>query len=477
MLLSCTTDEKYDFTFELPGRIVTRLNETVVIPFTARNITSVSVTSKPAGWTVEDVDLINWTITVKSPESYADADNDVVENGNLVMTGYTAAGTTTKATSYLSLSNREIDLSEVRSNSYVITQPDTRYTIDVTRKGESSQTISPARAALLWQSEKDLVNFSSFDADSGTFTFYISHEETEDADAELKVPDGNAVVAAYDADDNILWSWHLWITESDPATSAVATSAGVFMDRNLGAYRNSDGSTDTDNIFKSYGLYYQWGRKDPFIRPIDYKFSNNSDRTVFSATNTVKRFAYVDSEKDAEAGTVEYAVANPMSFVLGAKDSGYDWLWSGRDDSLWSSGEKSLYDPCPRGWRVPDGDAFLAFDIDEIEDGAQLADIRGMYGWHIKDKTTGAKLFMPGAGRRSFENGVLTNMNDYGYEHVPMPWIGYYWTSGVGTVERSTAKSMFFDLNTTRAVNNRYEGAKEMYRANGMQIRCVRDDR
>ena len=117
MLLSCTTDEKYDFTFELPGRIVTRLNETVVIPFTARNITSVSVTSKPAGWTVEDVDLINWTITVKSPESYADADNDVVENGNLVMTGYTAAGTTTKATSYLSLSNREIDLTEVRSNS------------------------------------------------------------------------------------------------------------------------------------------------------------------------------------------------------------------------------------------------------------------------------------------------------------------------------------------------------------------------
>ena len=75
---SCTNDEEYDFAFELPGQIVTRLNETVVIPFTARNITSVSVMSKPAGWTVEDVDLVNWTITVKSPESYSDADNDVV---------------------------------------------------------------------------------------------------------------------------------------------------------------------------------------------------------------------------------------------------------------------------------------------------------------------------------------------------------------------------------------------------------------
>ena len=96
---------------------------------------------------------------------------------------------------------------------------------------------------------------------------------------------------------------------------------------------------------------------------------------------------------------------------------------------------------------------------------------------HIVDSAKGAKLFMPGAGRRSFENGVLTNMNDYGYEHVPMPWIGYYWTCGTGTSDPATAESMFFDLNTTRAVNNRYEAAKEMYRANGMQVRCVRDDR
>jgi hypothetical protein len=33
---------------------------------------------------------------------------------------------------------------------------------------------------------------------------------------------------------------------------------------------------------------------------------------------------------------------------------------------------------------------------------------------------------------------------------------------------------MFFDLNTTRAVNNRYEPGKAMYRGNGMQVRCVK---
>ena len=83
---------------------------------------------------------------------------------------------------------------------------------------------------------------------------------------------------------------------------------------------------------------------------------------------------------------------------------------------------------------------------------------------------------MPGAGRRSFENGKLTNVNNYGYENTPMPWVGYYWTAGIATSDRSKAQSMFFDLNTTRAVNNRYEPQKEMYRANAMQIRCVREE-
>ncbi|MCM1532936.1 MAG: hypothetical protein NC114_11810 [Ruminococcus flavefaciens] len=477
---SCTTDEKYDFSFELPGRIVTQLDATVVIPFTARNITSVSVTSKPSGWTVEDVDLLNWTLTVKAPSSYTADDDTVVENGDLTLTGYTAAGTSVKATSYLSLLNQTIDLTAEYSNCYVVSQMDTRYTIDVTHKGESSQTISPADVAVLWQSDRDLIDYCSFEASEGTFTFFVSHEDVTDDNGKVtgsRVPDGNAVIVAYDADGSILWSWHVWVTGSDPEVNAVATSAGVFMDRNLGAYHNSDGSAVADDIFRSYGLYYQWGRKDPFIRPVDYNFSSNSDRTVYSNRNTVKRFAYVDAEDDAEAGTLEYAVANPMSFVLGSKDNGYDWLYASHDDDLWETEEKSVYDPCPRGWRVPDGAAFEAFDIDGSEDAAQLADIRGMYGWHIVDKSTGAKLFMPGAGRRSFENGVLTNVNNYGYEHTPMPWVGYYWTAGVGTSDKGSAKSMFFDLNTTRAVNNRYEAGKEMYRANGMQVRCVRDNR
>lgn len=91
---------------------------------------------------------------------------------------------------------------------------------------------------------------------------------------------GNVVVCLVDGDDNILWSWHLWLTE-EPETvytggfcaegtyttsgyEFVANSANsgnlAIMDRNLGAI-----SADPADGWKTYGLYYQMGRKDPFI--------------------------------------------------------------------------------------------------------------------------------------------------------------------------------------------------------------------
>lgn len=471
---SCTTNEVYNFEFELPGQIVTEFGKTITIPFKARNITSIVISSTPKGWTVKDIDINKWTITITAPESYANDDNKIVENGTLSLTGYTAAGTAIHASSYLSLLRLEKDLTAEYSNSYIITEKDTRYTIDVSHKGESSETISPAKVGVLWQSATGLISHCSFYSDSNTFTFYVGSEDITDDDGNItgsRIIDGNAVVAAYDANDNIIWSWHLWLTGSDPNDNAIETSAGVFMDRNLGAYHNSNGSTNGSEIYRSYGLFYQWGRKDPFVRPTDYLFSEGRDQLVFTYTGGSHSFLYVNSETEG-AGTYDYAVAHPMSYVLGEEANDYDWLYSAHDNTLWSETTKSVNDPCPRGWRVPDGDTFTAFDIAEDEDLAALVDVRGMYGWHLIDTATGTKMFMPGAGRRSFQNGVLTNVNNYGFDHNPMPWTGYYWTTGT---DATGATSMFFDLNTTRAVNNRYESTKSMYRANAMQVRCVRE--
>lgn len=474
-MLSCTTNEKYDFEFSIQGQIVTEFGATIKVPFIARNITSVSVSAKPAGWEVVDVDLTNWVLTIKAPAAYTADDASVVENGNLKMTGYTAAGTAKSITSFLSLLNEQVDLSDKYSNSYVIAKANTRYIIDCSHKGESSEAIKPAKVGVLWQTESNLIEYFRYDAATCKFTFFVSPNDVLDSDGKVtgqEVPDGNAVVAAYNEAGEIIWSWHLWITGSDVESSAITTSVGEFMDRNLGAYHNGSNNKTTDDIYRSYGLYYQWGRKDPFVRPRDYRFSSNYDKSIVNGENRTTYMRYVGAEDDEAAGTLEYAIANPNAIVLGSEKNDYDWIYNGHNDNLWGGSAKSMYDPCPRGWRVPEGGIFTAFDIDTAEDMASLADMRDRYGWNLVDLSTGVKLFMPGAGRRSFENGILTNINNYGYEHTPMPWTGYYWTAAT---DGNKAESMFFDLNTTRAVNNRYEPQKAMYRANAMQVRCVRE--
>lgn len=480
---SCHTKEEYEFEFSMPGQVILQPGATVTVAFKAVNISSVSISSTPAGWSVGEVDLVNSTVKVTAPKSYeADSEETIEENGMLKMTGYTAAGTPIYISSYLSLLNQNIDLTSQYANSYAISQKDTRYTIDVTHKGESAERINPAEVDVLWQSANMLLDYDGYDPQKGTYTFFIGSEEVTDENDEVigtRMPKGNAVIAAYDEAGEIIWTWHIWLTDSDVEATAITTSAGVFMDRNLGAYTNSNGSTDTELVYDSYGLYYQWGRKDPFLRPRDYKFTDNKDEVVYTGGGSTKLFRYVTKEQVADEvranafGTMGYAIADPFTFLLGTKDNDYDWLYDGHDAALWSATAKSKNDPCPRGWRVPAADAFSHFDIAEDEDLAALADVRGMWGWHLVDKTTGAKMFMPAVGRRSFENGVLTNMNNYGYENVPSPWVGYYWTAT--TTSGNMSQAMFFDLNTTRAVNNRYEAQKPMYRGNGMQVRCVKE--
>lgn len=65
---------------------------------------------------------------------------------------------------------------------------------------------------------------------------------------------GNALVAIRDTEGTILWSFHLWIS---PVETVLYPNGYYVLDRNLGARSNTKGE------ISSWGLYYQWGRKDP----------------------------------------------------------------------------------------------------------------------------------------------------------------------------------------------------------------------
>ena len=117
------------------------------------------------------------------------------------------------------------------------------------------------------------------------------------------------------------------------------------MDRNLGATSATPGDVG------ALGLHYQWGRKDPFLG----SSSISSNEVIAKSTITWPSEVYSDSSK----GTIAYATANPTTFI-GYNDSNYDWYYTGStstDNTRWTTSEssKSIYDPCPAGWRVPDG--------------------------------------------------------------------------------------------------------------------------
>lgn len=171
---------------------------------------------------------------------------------------------------------------------------------------------------------------------------------------------GNALIGLFDSKDNCIWSWHIWVTAYDPAASAQTYTGGaVFMDRNLGALSPSGSN------MSSYGLYYQWGRKDPFVYP-----SSGSSSAPYSVTYS-NGYDYDVTAPEMGHGemTVAYAVAHPWTFMSGVAlgddryDDAPDWL-SPQNPNLWGNassstaladkGAKSVYDPCPPGWRVPD---------------------------------------------------------------------------------------------------------------------------
>lgn len=146
------------------------------------------------------------------------------------------------------VSEFRVDLSENgTSNCYVVSAAD-KYKFRPTRGNSNDLPAGMTRIDWLWMSAPDLIAEVGYE--KGMVVFRAGEAR------------GNAVIAAFNDAGEIVWSWHIWLTE-DPAADLHAGMSKSYqlLDRNLGAV-----STEVDD-YLSYGLYYQWGRKDPFIGP------------------------------------------------------------------------------------------------------------------------------------------------------------------------------------------------------------------
>lgn len=243
---------------------------------------------------------------------------------------------------------------------------------------------------------------------------------------------GNASIAVRNSKDVILWSWHIWCSEEGWNDHVYANNAGTMMDRNLGATSATPGDVG------AFGLLYQWGRKDPFMGGCAI-----SGTTLAASTGS---WTTIQSSQ-----TVDYAEENPMTYI-----ADYDWCSNAWDnyEIRWTEYEKSLYDPCPVGYRVPENGFWATANVESTGDSTNL----GIY-WTLADGETTA--WYPAVGCRSSSNsGSLVNVRGDGY-----CWSASPFTTG----SISGAYNLYFyHTGSVTPVSN-------CNRGNGFSVRCVRE--
>ena len=323
------------------------------------------------------------------------------------------------------------------ANSYIVSKSGT-YSIPAV-KGNSAQSVgSVASAEVLWETfgtdeeiaKGSLVSGAKYE--NGKIYFKTSDSYRE----------GNAVVAAKDASGTILWSWHIWLTDQ-PQEQIYYNNAGTMMDRNLGATSATPGDVG------ALGLLYQWGRKDPFLGSSSL-YSNEESASTLAWPSAVS--------SDSSNGTIAYAVEHPTTFIA-YNDYNFDWYYTGSnstDNTRWTEPDKakSIYEPCPLGWRVPDGgengvwskakglSSSYSKSYDSTNAGMNFS---GDFG-------NDATIWYPASGYARYTDGALWVVGYY----------GYYWSA------KSTYGLNFYDNNEVRP-----SGRNDQ--ANALSVRCQKE--
>lgn len=163
---------------------------------------------------------------------------------------------------------------------------------------------------------------------------------------------GNVLIAAFNESGSIIWSWHIWLT--DTPKTITHENGSVFQDRWLGATDNTPAKS------ASFGLLYQWGRKDPFFGGVENNDCEDYAKAPFPVAkqNTVMNpNLKIKWQAISENADIARSISEPTHLFAA---STLDWIPE-QDDKLWDK-TKTDYDPCPAGYRVPTSD-----DLSDVE--------------------------------------------------------------------------------------------------------------
>ena len=333
---------------------------------------------------------------------------------------------------------------------------------------------TPYEAELVWQDAENLVTEVGYDSENEYISFHVDPST---------IRQGNAVIAIKDAEGSVLWSWHIWVTDTDIDSEAIAfvnsnSETINFSPINLGwcagetmtfaerkcvitfAPEEGDGGSGTITVTQSgteetisnYSPYYQWGRKDP----LPSYAAGGKVKTWYNTAGEAQTALNIEAQSNNIHTKVEYikkCILNPgmMTYCTGNNDpqtNTYTNLWNINDaiyeasngtdkylESLEYDVVKTIYDPSPVGFSVPKGYAFLGFTKNT---GTYSSS--GDIGWtfNAADEKT---IFFPMLG---FYRQTNTFKNDYSHFWSAVPclyYTGYYMQISNSVVSTPRANS------------------------------------
>lgn len=311
---------------------------------------------------------------------------------------------------------------------------------------------------------------------------------------------GNAVVGVCDNAGTILWSFHIWCTAGDAPRDLLCENYKkarfYVMDRNLGAFANLPAS-----YVDAGGLIYQWGRKDAFPSTNEDYVHTPTQSGVFLTLFPAKQY-----NQQSSVGTLEkllmQTTRNPANFIY----ANYGVIWFNKESvNLWGdpegykslyntseykwSARKSVYDPCPQGYRVANKYTWTGFSRDgktligDNNFGKTLTsdeiNIVGVwnYGWRLRLTPTDVQgVYYPATQYRTLAGRLSVNSLN------ALKNISYYWSSTGGFDNRSIVPDdpygpnvMSFQSNQLLLNDNYYGHSMATDPAFGFSVRCVRE--
>ena len=310
---------------------------------------------------------------------------------------------------------------------------------------------TPAKAELVWQDAPNLVTDIKYNnTGNGNISFTVDKNT---------IRQGNAIIAIKDAGDNVLWSWHIWVTDEDINNAIEITnfqgkkyklmsvnlgwcdgSTTNYAERSCKVKFTAGGESQTITVKQASNSittdgnhpYYQWGRKDPFL-PSDGL--SNTNKTWYDKDGN----AHTKSPKTENFSTGATCI---MNYILkpdvmqnqSVGDNTYANLWSA-DNNVYTANDenviKTIYDPSPVGYKLPASNAFTGFTTTGTSSGNGYK-VNGTWdsslkGWNFyTDSSKNKTIFFPASGCRLYSDGGMLYVGGAGYCRSAVPYSQNY---------------------------------------------------